>query len=170
MGKLDALRLSMQSSYENRANWQELDASWTIAECLSRFATLRSALPMAMGEPPPLLRVVDLSGQSYTTCRTEIHSLQEYTVESTPSLVKMKGSELCYAFAPYKHKEDGNSTEWRPCIVRRHTQTQKPGQICHVSWAVTRSRVLSVPLPDCIPDVELSDDRILFINSPHALV
>jgi hypothetical protein len=151
LAALDALRTSMLNSYEDAANWKPLNPTWTFNQCAARFSRL--APSNSKRSSPPLLRVIAHTGH-------------------TRLLSEINNNDYCFAYAQHYHKKDGNSSEWRPCIVHGPSSSSVDQGSFSITWIATSSRVISTPLEaqTCNPDETLPDKAIRFAHASPAIL
>jgi len=116
--------------HDDPRNWYPLDPVCTFEHYALKFGFGASSGPFL-----PLLRVVKRSirlGQQSHLCR---RALQEQ-LASENRLDMVNSAEQCYGFAQYTHDNDNESTEWRPCVVRRRPPSPRTGpRTLSLSWA-----------------------------------
>jgi len=109
---------ALLGAHEDPDSWRPLDKDLTFRDYVSRFAFGQDTVM------PPCLRVVSMSERlrrANTHCRRLL---------AEERLVAEGIFETRFAWAVYKHREDGDSCEWRPCLL--HGMSTE--NACVASW------------------------------------
>jgi len=118
-------------------HWHPLDPACTFEQYAARFPFCGPS-----GTQPPLLRVEDtqlLAGENLRAKSFHYRSFLQDREVKKASLEDLNTDRQAFAYACYLHPNDGNSTEWRPCIARRDggDTTTRADRSYRVAWAFT---------------------------------
>lgn len=109
-------------------HWQPLDPGCTFEQYAGRFPFCGPP-----GTLPPLLRVEEVDESLHIRSHHYRRFVQEQGAASN-FIEDLNTDRQAFAHGRYLHKDDGNSPEWRPCIVRPEGGGKRSFR---VSWAFT---------------------------------